>query len=495
MPLTYRGIDMSIVHARQIAREAVFSEDRTTYLYTRWTFDVDCVWNPADVSWAAGAPAFGSSPTITDTQIRHLLLQPRGTLVFTVGSGVAAETLLRCPDPPATVDLENGPHVEACTVQAIHGSKTFAISLRIRCAVNECSYPGQPVILLSHRWRRHAEMDQDYFTTIVTEGEAVFRADELVRLGRFPAEYRADLLHAVPTNFKRESTSIIPSEDGTRLRYRTVDRELPYSLGGSNPANRVECYVTNGYSEPSMLSAVTEGIAGLIESAPDMVGGGGAGSMGSVPGALFRTATSTARRMVPTYHQHILCRVWGHKNSRKRDLLAVGMAIVLRQTLTFMRNSEISITFDVPGRFVEISTNRRTGMEALTTRITAPWLLAGAGAGTFAEAFAASEAALRAGFPAGDYSALGSFGVGVGMAIYGHGGVAAGSLWTDATHPELGVAVHAAMPTPVPPGRAAPVAGYGTFIGTIASQALSEPCTIPPRPREPNTPDRTFSLY
>lgn len=480
MGLNYRDIDMNIVHARQIARDAVFSDDKTTYLYTRWTFDVDCVWNPADVAWAGGGPAFGSSPTVTDREIRHRLLQPRGTLIFTVGTGAGAETLLRCPTPPYTIDLENGPVVESCTVQQIHGTKTFAISIRIRCAVNECTYNTQVPVLLSHRWRRYCDIDQDYFTTITTEGEAIFRVDELVRLGRFPAEYRTDLMHAPPHNFKRESTMVDPSPDGTRVRYRTVDRELAYTLGPANPATRIECYVTNGHGSPSGITALAEGVADLFGALPGMVSslasGGFSAGAGSAGGTATGMISSGIRRLTPSWHQHILCRAWGHKNSRKRDLMAMGMAVVLRHMLTFMRNSEIVVTFDVAGRFVEISMNRKTGLEAFT----APDRL-------LATLLTNSQAILSAGFPAGDFSLLGELGGGVGFVVTGFRGVNAAD-GTDATDPLTGTTIHLAMPTP---GRL----GYGTFVGRLMHEALSNPCTVPVAPADPNLADRQFFLY
>lgn len=481
MPLSYRGISMDIVHARQIAREAVFSEDRTTYLYTRWAFDVDCVWNPGDVAWVAGGPAAGTSPTITDAAVRHLLMQPRGELIFTVGTGGAAETLLRCPAPPATIDLENGPRVEACTVQAIHGSKTFAISLRITCAINECPSQGETVVLLSHRWRRYASIDQDYYTTITTEGEAVFRADELVRLGRFPAEYRADLLHNVPTNFKRQTQDVMPSEDGTRLRYRTVDRELPYSLGSTSPATRVEAYVTIGHGAPSMISALLDEAL----DAPTTLASVFSTELFTLAPTMARRAAALIRRTTPKYNQHILIRLWGDKQSSRLRLTALGLAIMLNHVAPggMMLSYDIAITHDIAGRFVEVTHNRHSGMEAALA--TAPVV---AGAANFHD----------------HASATLPFGIGLG-GIARNSGTAIAASWfrnfgdpnfvvadtAGATDPRLGWATNAEMPGP----SGSPPPGYGTFLGHLANQTLSAACTIPPRPQSSSVVDRTFRLY
>ncbi len=130
-----------------------------------------------------------------------------------------------------TVDAKNGPFPQVCEVTRIHGTKTWMVHFKVVTYVNECQNPRERNPLVAHRWTRYEDVDQDYFSVVTTQGVAAFRVDELIRLGKYPDQYRQDLFHAIPKNFKRESVFVEPSSDGCSVTYRIVDRQLAFNIG------------------------------------------------------------------------------------------------------------------------------------------------------------------------------------------------------------------------------------------------------------------------
>ena len=57
--VSYQGIQMELVRTRRMEREAEYSDDRTTYLRTRWLIEVDTVYNPG-----ATASVFSSNGAV-----------------------------------------------------------------------------------------------------------------------------------------------------------------------------------------------------------------------------------------------------------------------------------------------------------------------------------------------------------------------------------------------------------------------------------------------
>src|SRR5205085_4534300 len=97
--LTYNAVPMSIIGTKEISRRHVMSDDNTTYLWTKWIFDVRTVINNKTLgtlyeslrNWLAqqqpaGAPglpsAIQNNPALVDAVLRKLLNVPRKGLVF-----------------------------------------------------------------------------------------------------------------------------------------------------------------------------------------------------------------------------------------------------------------------------------------------------------------------------------------------------------------------------------------------------------------------------
>src|SRR5678816_676709 len=283
--VVYRGISLEIVNTREHRREIVNSPDGTTYLWTKWTFDFDCRYHIRATSYTefpvAGSPLGavaaipGRSPFQTDTVLRKYLSQHRGVLRVDTGGG----RLLTSPATGFGLDANNGPIVEACNVERVLGDKQFLVRLRITTCINECdrnvtasANPDYTNInpVVSHRWSRREDVDQDHYSTIVTEGEVIFRSDWLNRLGTFPDAYRRDFAHPIPNNYQRDTISVEPTSGGNGAKYIVVDKEKPFNFGDQCPATRIEAYQTAFCSVQgavdTMLAMIPDQVAGAYQA-------------------------------------------------------------------------------------------------------------------------------------------------------------------------------------------------------------------------------------
>src|SRR2546430_1159929 len=104
--LIYNGIELQPIRTHEISRDEIYSDDGTTYLYTKWHFDVFCIYNPGTTSYDfVNRPAsIGTHPSvapglpvaqadkkpapITDIAVRSFLRVPRATFTYKVGDTV-----------------------------------------------------------------------------------------------------------------------------------------------------------------------------------------------------------------------------------------------------------------------------------------------------------------------------------------------------------------------------------------------------------------------
>src|SRR5438270_9913382 len=92
--LSYQGLVLSDVQTISWEREAKLSADRTTYEYTINRLTIQCVYSPGTTNYffSPGGAIFPgtNNPSqstyqtgpATDVAIRHVLMQPRGPLLF-----------------------------------------------------------------------------------------------------------------------------------------------------------------------------------------------------------------------------------------------------------------------------------------------------------------------------------------------------------------------------------------------------------------------------
>lgn len=406
--LNYGRVRMEIKHTRFIERKVINSDDETTFLNVQWTFDVDCAVNPQTLSYFGGPDVIddrkGSSMTNTDWAIRRELRTHRLTLQYWVGD----ELLLVSPVPlvtldapgnaggPPTVDSRVGPLVDANNdIIEFHGVKTMMVRFRVITWVNDCYFvrtgnnikavnSPKPNPIVSHRWRRYEDIDQDYFVTLITEGEAVFDAaalqlqssalaldtpsilgpvgpdagDPVRRVNNLPDHFRRSLFFPIPYGFQRSKINVMPSSDGTSLSYKVVDTQKPYQMDANSSVTRAECYHTEGFSEPSMLDAVFRSGPSILSSLASLRIGD---AIGTAATAMFHS--------LPRAHSNVVCRVWGGKYASLKSCLFTAISIVLhRLTMPTLEghpigaSAEFIATIEASGRYAEVIMTRKIGV-------------------------------------------------------------------------------------------------------------------------------------
>ncbi len=498
MNVSYRGLSLSIVHTRSILRTAIETSDNSTFLFARWLVDVDCIYNPAATSFnpdptvnvigTSGVAQAGNFPPVTDSSIRQTLMQPQGVLILTDEDG---RLILRSPAPGFAVDAKTGPGEIECQVQHIHGTKTWQVHFKIVTYVNECQkQPGTSTtsraILLSHRWRRYVDIDEDHFSVVVHEGRCIFRADELVRLGEFPDQFRQQLFHAIPANFRRSAIHVAPSEDGTTVEYRVVDTEMAFNFLDPSLANgtRVEAVQTGVYAEPNRLAERAATVALQLGAASlDFAHAGGNAARIEAQGAL---------RLLPSYSMHVICRVWGNRNSSRFDLMRTALGVCTARigpAGNFLgitgRSSETIVMQELTGKFVEAQITIRWGPEQITVAAanfaSSPLVLASVPSlGIINAVLNAFNAPTPGTAPPGIANPTGP---GAIISFFPNN--------ETISIPQAAVAVGPPAPPAVAISQNAAVATYpppnsggtrGTWVGQLVAQALSAPCSLPPRP-------------
>ena len=116
------------------------------YLYTKFSFDIDAVYNPGKATsyefGDGGMPcaARGSLPVATDAAIRHQLMQPRQQLIYAVNDTI----LLESPYPGFSTDAFIGPMPISCHIPRSSAPRLFCDpSYKIESWVNECQDPDE----------------------------------------------------------------------------------------------------------------------------------------------------------------------------------------------------------------------------------------------------------------------------------------------------------------------------------------------------------------
>jgi hypothetical protein len=378
---SYRGLSLTPVKTHDYVKETVLSKDGVAYETQRHTLDISCLYDPVATAYMqvgnsnAALPAVtpGAMAPTTDIALRDWLSQPRGLLIYAVGT----VTLLSTPAPGYTSDAANGPNVEVVTVKEIVGERLFMVRLRVTATVNEG--PGVNVartgggnaqafrVLLSNRWRQWTEQDDQYFVALCSEGEAVFRGDELRRRGAVPDNYRAAVMPPVPTNFSRIGIQVVPSEDGLRLHYRCVDRELAFNTPAGYGATRVEAYCTRSMVHPDAIGGIAAGLTATVPTAITFANSLSLRGVGTTQDSrdrmtrglatAFGTTVSIARQTFPVLTATASAKAWGHRGSRRITLasLAVGICAARVGIGGPERTTTASLTQELSGKYVEFN--------------------------------------------------------------------------------------------------------------------------------------------
>lgn len=232
MLFEYNGARLEIENVLAFSERAVYSDEGKDYLHTHYKMRLQFIAHPRAMT-NLGTTAASSIASLNTT-----LMTPRKYLKFSIPIGGAASSTVVVAAPLKrpngdlyACDAELGPApVEFRVVQWI-GEQTAICEYEIECWVNHCT-TARP--LLSHRWETRHEIDQDYFTTRFITGEAIFRADLMFGDGTGtpmnPDDYRAAIMHAIPSGFRRVSAIVTQNPNGTGLRYTVTDQEQKLTL-------------------------------------------------------------------------------------------------------------------------------------------------------------------------------------------------------------------------------------------------------------------------
>jgi hypothetical protein len=381
----YGGVELELTWC-ELDRKPVLSDDGTTMECVEYIFDVLTVYNPAATAYDAKNIRANNVPFknnksfagSTDIALREYLSQPRRKLIVKYGDAAAEfptflESPRRGPSGDVPTDAKGGPFCDVMSIKEHFGTKTWLMHLRFRTYV-ACGDSPSPI--LSHRFRKTVDIDQDYYTTIITEGEVVFDVGRLWDAEQSPDFYRSQFFTAPPGNFKREHINVDISSDNSTAKYTVIDRSQAFNLGTSSPATRVEAHITTGYSQGSRINATASAVgnagqAGInalqnISTDPIHDAGVAIGFIGNAAGGGVAAYNSVA----PRYYVSATCRAWGSETSRRRDLLNLCFGIITARlgTPDFFSQSnttEITVSQEITGKYVEVNMMLRWTQEAM----------------------------------------------------------------------------------------------------------------------------------
>ena len=326
--------------------------------------------NPAGATSAVPpAQSRGSMAPTTDRAIRHFMMQPRRRLIYAVGpSPLLVSPGINADGTASDRDTYNGPMPLACDVVCISGTKSFQVDYAIETYVNEALFYRNPnSVILSHRWKRHESIDQDMYSTIVTEGAAVFRTDRLAFLGRVADDFRSALFHPVNPGFVRRGWDIEVSEDNSQLRYILVDKHTHLRVVAPG-VTRIEAFATAEVQGDNPMAAM----AGLF---------GGMGKLGAISAKKNAKGSDwilsgiplvgdLIGNLIPLLTIHFVVRVWGNDRSTRKSLEKTAYNIMgfrmkyahdqLGAKETNLAGSTMSVTHDLNGSFVELVSSTAT---------------------------------------------------------------------------------------------------------------------------------------
>lgn len=371
-------IQMEVVDTIQLARAPVLRGP--DYLYTRVVLQISAIYNPQATSYVLGGQGAnpirqkGQLAPTTDVAIRHYLSQPRRQLIYEVGKIRVHEV----PERRFPCDSANGPFVRAINVQEVKGLKTFLVTMIVEMHINECSNQTVPNAVLSNRWVRERDTDQDYYSTIITRGTAVFDAS-LLRGARAngldlsPDDYIDSLLHPIETGFRRNHIQVSVDEENLTANYVIIDREMPLSVvtDGKLGVSRIEAWHETGLTRDSLEAAALAGLAAIKEGIKDAfrkdrVTGRRPGLL-EVGGRLGANFFLAAEKAVPLCYHQLSVSVWGHHGSARSDLELVAQDLITQRMAKIVNEGvgvfgfDIRTRHDLAGKFVHVSATFRAG--------------------------------------------------------------------------------------------------------------------------------------
>jgi len=201
----------------------------------------------------------GNDPTNTHASIRHRLSTPRGKLYVFWGQGMEsgspvagsdgrpgqggrfARIFVESPEVDGSgidlsCDCKNGPFPKLLgVVESVGDSLTMMVDFGVETFVNEANLNGVTPQggLLSNRFSQMHDIKNDSYTTITTQGTAVFRTDFVYALPQAPDSIRNILFMPIPQGFKRDNIRVVgrPDVTGVEYSYDDVQQSVNFVAG------------------------------------------------------------------------------------------------------------------------------------------------------------------------------------------------------------------------------------------------------------------------
>lgn len=232
-------------------------------------------------------PVFIRASTVPTTHetVRHRLTTPQGKLYVFSGPGMetgtptagtsappparaGAEVILEVPKG-GRVDCKNGPTPRLLNVtMAVGDCETMTVDWMCEAYVNEAvlNYVQPSRALVSNRFHQTETVDDHGFTSLTTEGTALFRTDLLYTgpdNSANPDALRGVIFMPIPQGFVRKVDYVQGIPDGTGIRYGYTDRQVPVNFVAGPYCRAAEITVVHRQAIVSDMD-ILGGITGMV---------------------------------------------------------------------------------------------------------------------------------------------------------------------------------------------------------------------------------------
>lgn len=187
-------------------------------------------------------------PTLTHAVIRHRLSTPRGQLYVFAGPGMESGVpivnttaapvgpiILSSPGLTNVCDCKNGPIPKVLSLNAAVGdANTFIAEWMCETYINEGQQNNTSPIsaLLSNRFSQTQHVDEEGWTSITTQGTAIYRTDSVYTNSLSPDSERQVLFMPIPQGFIRGDIEVQGLPDVTGVNYRYTDTQQKSNFVG-----------------------------------------------------------------------------------------------------------------------------------------------------------------------------------------------------------------------------------------------------------------------
>jgi len=253
--LSYDSIEFKILRVTDYVRQAVYTDDWTSYLFDHVSIRCLAWINPAATAFLSNVPTsindngFGMGgadlgPVSTELFLVSRLYNPRKQLAIWLNSDAASPTVkqyvLVSPFPGRSTDARFGPQCKVHSIKGDHGNQSFVLDLEFTTDINpiekKVGDSDSLPLILANRWKYRVTYDKESYAEIrIIEGTAHVRMDTILSGLANPKflnleTMRGYLVPSVPVGFQRETPTFEFGSGGDVLEYVVVDRQTPMSM-------------------------------------------------------------------------------------------------------------------------------------------------------------------------------------------------------------------------------------------------------------------------